>query len=557
MLKTIQGNAFVWNYQQQTMIENFDDLLKVILAKRQEEGEFLLNSTLGDLSDSMRMLGMVDAVTCTADVLQQNGKIVVYGDYDVDGTVATAVLVRFLRQCGANVAWHIPDRFQEGYGLNRDSMLHLAQSAALIITVDCGISGIAEAEILRQHRIPLIITDHHQVPAELPHAQAIINPHQTGCGSQFKELCGAAVALKFAIALRKHLGRKDISLAPFLPLVALATVADVMPLIGENRTIVQHGLRLFRETPLAGLRALCQVSGVDAATLRSGDLGFALAPRLNAAGRLEHASQALELLLCDDDEAAAVTATQLNSLNLARREVEQQTVQEAYVIIEERHLERFLPLVVGRTDWNEGVIGIVASRLKSHFHKPALVCAIGADGMAKGSCRSIVGIDIRQQLEACADILEGFGGHPMAAGFRIMAANIDTLRQRLHRQMEKIAPEVFQPKLDVTGTVLPALLNLQSREQLSVLEPFGRGNEEPVFAASFRLIDVQRLGHDGKHSRLTLVDTSGGRHQGIAFSQNLQPMVNKNVLLAFRLDVNTWNGRSWPQLVVVDYTSRF
>ncbi|WP_051321692.1 single-stranded-DNA-specific exonuclease RecJ [Chrysiogenes arsenatis] len=555
MLKTIQGNAFVWKYQQPAMIENFDNLLKFILEKRQEEGEFLLNPTLADLSDPMEMLGMAEAVACTAEILQQKGNIVIYGDYDVDGTVATAVLVRFLRQCGAQVTWHIPDRFSEGYGLHRDSMLHLAQSAALIITVDCGISGVAEAEILRQHQIPLIITDHHQVPAELPHAHAIVNPHQPGCRSRFKELSGTAVALKFAIALRKHLGRKDISLAPLLPLVALATVADVMPLIGENRTIVQHGLRLFRETPFAGLRALCHVANVDLATIRSGDLGFALAPRLNAAGRLEHASQALELLLCDNDEDAAVLATQLNALNLARREIEQQTVQEAYVLIEERQLERFLPLVVARTDWNEGVIGIVASRLKSHFYKPALVCAIGEDGIAKGSCRSVDGIDIRQHLEVCADILEGFGGHPMAAGFRIAVENIDTLRQRLHRQMEKIAPEVFQPKLDVAGTVAPPLLTLQSREQLRVLEPFGRGNEEPVLVANFRLIDVQRLGHDGKHSRLTLVDPSGGRHQGIAFSQNLQPMVNKNVLLAFRLDINTWNGRSWPQLVVVDYAA--
>jgi single-stranded-DNA-specific exonuclease len=475
-------------------------------------------------------------------------RICVHGDYDVDGICATALAVLVLRELGAEVEWHLPSRFEEGYGVSGETLARLAgEGCGLVVTVDCGITAVAEVEEAKRLGLDVIVTDHHRPGADLP-ACPIVATRPSGY--PFPELCGTGVVYKLgealigAAALEKH-----------LDLVALATIADVVPLVDENRALAIAGLRRLAATTRPGLRALMKVARVDAAVVDEGAVGFRLAPRINAAGRLGRPTAALELLLTDDEQVADRIAAELEELNRERQAVEDRILREARAQIdawpEARRNRR--GYVVADESWHEGVIGIVASRLVERYNRPVVLIA-GTDGDWKGSGRSIASFDLHAGLAACAEHLERFGGHRAAAGLSIRADAVEALAESFARYADAhLEPEDLRPVTHVDAIVPGSALTLGLCEELARLAPFGLGNPGvTLLAAGCELSDLATVG-DGKHLRFRVRDR--GRPAGTAIAFGFGPQLDRfrrvgHYDLAFRLQENTWNGTTSPQLVV-------
>jgi single-stranded-DNA-specific exonuclease len=469
-------------------------------------------------------------------------RICVHGDYDVDGICATALAVVCLRELGANVDWHLPSRFDEGYGVAETTIARLAEEGcALVLTVDCGITAVDEVRRARQLGLDVIVTDHHRPGETLPDCPIVATRPSA---YPFPELCGTGVVYKLLGALGADVDRH-------LDLVALATIADVVPLVDENRALASAGLRALARTQKPGLQALMRAARVDPAIVDTGAVGFRLAPRINAAGRLGHPGAALELLLTEDREEAFRLASRLEELNRERQQVEDRILREAVAKVgewPEADLRRRAYVLAG-ADWHEGVIGIVASRLVERFNRPVVMIAGGEDGW-KGSGRSVAAFDLHAGLGACAEHLERYGGHRAAAGLSIRPENVDAFARAFAAHAEEHLVEDDLRPVTHVDAVLPARTapTLELCEELARLAPFGLGNPEvTLLAESCELRDVATVG-DGKHLRFRV--RAGG---AIAFGLGSQAdrfRVERRFDIVFRLQANHWNGTVAPQLVV-------
>ena len=517
------------------------------------EGQTFLYSTMDDLLDPFMLKGMTEAVSEIERVLEMNGSIVIYGDYDVDGITATSLMYRFFSRLGANVSYYIPERQSEGYGLNLEALEYLiSQHIDLIISVDCGISSYDIVEAVRD-RVSMIITDHHTSPPQIPRATAVVNHKQPGCPYTDKNLSGVGVAFKVCQALWKRRTGEDYR--EDLDIVALGTVADVVPLVGENRIIVREGLRKMTESPNLGIQALVEVAGLTDKVLSAGHIGFTLAPRLNAAGRVTHATRAVELLITRDQQEAMEIAEELQETNAERQQIERTIFEEAYQSVLDQGPLADQCIVVAGEGWHPGVIGIVASRLVEAFYKPTMVISIH-DGIGKGSCRSIDQCNMYEMLTFAKDTLIQFGGHAQAAGFSVQAEDIDALREKASEYCRHtLTEEDYIPIVDIDGTVSSEEITIELIDQIATLEPYGMGNSTPVFAIpKIRVQNLYPMGFQKNHCKIILQGQQGPLDavawQGEHYMQEV--FADDPVKVAFSLQKNEWQGVVTPQLVVQD-----
>jgi single-stranded-DNA-specific exonuclease len=519
-------------------------------------------------ADESHLPGAFDSMGAVAGIVSaavRGGKrITVHGDFDVDGVCATTILVSTLRELGAECDWLIPDRIADGYGVSAANVEMLAQRGTeLLVTVDCGIASVAEVALAKSLGMEMVVTDHHQPGDALPDCPIL---HPVLDGYPFEHLCGTAVAWKLSCALRGESGvgspgsrSRGVPGAPTpdspagLDLVALATVADVVPLVGENRALVRRGLAEVRRARRPGIRALLESAKCDPPQVDEGDLAFRLAPRINAAGRLYRADAGVELFLTDDEERATEIAIELSRANSERRAAEREVDAAAEAALREQPEElREAPgLVLVGEGWHPGVIGIVASRLVERHHRPAIVVSLDGDGGGRGSGRSIPGFDLLAALEACAEHLEGFGGHRAAAGLQLRAKNVDAFQAAFASHATSVlGPEDLRRTERIDAMVGGAGLGLDLAEELQRLAPFGMGNPGVrLLVPSARVRDVRAMG-EGKHSRFSL-HSGAHRALGVAFGRaSLGVDENDPVDAAVRLEVNRWKGSVAPQVVL-------
>jgi single-stranded-DNA-specific exonuclease len=493
------------------------------------------------------LLGDMEAA-CAAirGAIESGTPICVHGDYDVDGICATALAVTVLRGLGAEVSWHLPSRFEEGYGLSGETLARLAEGdTGLVLTVDCGITAVEEVAQAKELGLQVVVTDHHRPGESLPDCPVVATRPSS---YPFPELCGAGVVYKLAQALgAQELDRQ-------LDLVALATVADVVPLLDENRGLVATGLKRLAVTTNPGLRALMAAARVDPATADAGSIGFRLAPRINAAGRLGHPGTALELLLTDDPKEADRLAGELETLNRDRQAVEDRILREALAEVAEwpEAKQRRRGYVLAGEDWHRGVIGIVASRLVERFHRPVVLIAGGEDEWT-GSGRSIPAFDLHGALGACSDLLGRWGGHRAAAGLSIRPENVDLFAEAFAaRAAQELSAEEMAPVVHVDAVVRGSELTLDLCAEMERLAPFGLGNPGvTLLAVGCELSELGVVG-EGKHLKLA-VKADGARSGAIAFGQGSQLDRYRRPVrydVAFKLAANQWNGTVSPQLVV-------
>lgn len=524
-----------------------------------EAARRFLGGSLADIHDPFLLRGMEPAVIRLATAVVGGEPICIYGDYDVDGITAVALLVSFFRTLGANVFYHIPLRLEDGYGLSAEGIASVSeQGARVIVSVDCGITAVAEAELCRQLGVDLIITDHHTPGEVIPPAHAVINPHQPGCTFPFKSLAGVGVAFNLLIALRSRLrdtghfaGRTEPNLREYLDLVALGTIADIVPLTDENRIFVSYGLRELTASPRPGIQALKTVAGVDDA-VTCGAVGFRLAPRLNAAGRLEDAALGVDLLLSGDRQRAGVMAESLDASNTERQALEQQILRDALAMVRgEPGGTGRKSIVLASEAWHPGVIGIVASRLVDIFHRPTILIAM-QDGNGRGSGRSIPGFHLHDALHACADHLVKFGGHKYAAGLSIDEATLEKFVTDFEMVADGLlSSEDLLPELAIDAEVVPDDLTLHLAEQLESLAPFGMGNPEPVFVLrDVRVLERRVL----KERHLKMRLSTGGRTiDAIGFNMVGKDGPGERCDIVFTFGVNIWKGKKSLQLRLKDF----
>jgi single-stranded-DNA-specific exonuclease len=530
-----------------------------------EAAREFLTPSLQRLYDPFRMRGMVEAVDRLIRGLQSQERIVIYGDYDVDGITATAVLSWFFREIGAPIAYYLPHRMREGYGLNAEAIRRLAdQGTRILITVDCGITGHDEVQLARRLGMDVIVTDHHQVPPLLPEAVAVLNPHQPECTYPAKELSGVGVAFKLIMGLRARLRRdaqwvgKLPNLRRHLDLVALGTIADVAPLSGENRILVKHGLHELTHTLKLGVQTLKRVARIEAEDIGPRQVGFSLAPRLNAAGRLAAAKAGVELLLTDDAARAEKLAHYLDSVNRERQVVQAQIYAEARAAIEsDGGIGSRWAIVLASERWHPGVVGIVASKLVEEYGRPTVL--IGLDGdTGKGSGRSIAAFHLYNALVACQEVLIGFGGHEHAAGIRIHRHQVRPFEEALNRVARQSLTETdCMPLLGIDAEVQLEDIDDTLLQFIERLEPFGEGNAQPVLMArGVTVVGAPTLvGKEQQHLRLMLRQ-GHMTFQSIGFAMGRRlPQAKEGILdIAFTPQRHVWNGREDCQLILRDLT---
>jgi single-stranded-DNA-specific exonuclease len=543
------------------MTTQVPEVVAKILAARgfkaKEAEAFLYPDYDTHLHDPFLLTDMEPAVTRILEAVEKQQHVAVYGDYDIDGITASAVLIEGLRAQGLTAQSYIPDRFEEGYGINQAALAKLKEDGYdLVISVDCGITSVKEADWARQNGLDLIITDHHSVPPRIPEAIAVINPKRKGDKYPFKDLAGVGVAFKLVQALQQRSGKPAAGQEKWLlDLVALGTVCDVVDLVGENRVLVSFGLKVLRQTRRPGLRALASVGGVDIAKLDSGHLGFVLGPRMNAAGRLEHAARSLELVMTDDPERAVVIAGELDYLNQERRATQANVLAAADAMAATYADDPIL--VLADPEWNHGIVGIVASKLVEKWNKPTLVMQVMGD-TTKGSARSTDGFNMVDGLRAVSQHLTKYGGHYYAAGYTLPTANLEAFRNDLntyfaesgHLQSDRpvAEPEVMLTSLTETDWYL--------LHHLDLMQPFGAGNPQPLLGISGLTLDrVDRMGGDRRHYRLQLADDHGGRGEAVGFGlveRYPDLAAGQRVDLCLKLNKNEWQGRERLQLHLVE-----
>jgi single-stranded-DNA-specific exonuclease len=536
-----------------------------------EAARTFLEARLSGLRDPDELPGIAEAAERVYAAVQARRKIVVYGDYDADGMTATAILLSCLKLIGADATYYVPNRLEEGYGLSCEALRTLAErGASLVISVDCGITSVQPALTAREAGLELIVTDHHEFGPELPAAAAIVHPRLPGTCYPFGELCGAGVAFKLAWAICQRASQAKRVTEPMrnflmsaVGLAAIGTVADVVPLLGENRILVRHGLSSLKAMPSLGLAALLSVAKLnEKPALGSEDLGFAIGPRINAAGRFGQAQLAVELLTTDSAERAQQLAEYIHELNKSRESLERSIQLAAAKLVKEQFdPEGDSALVLAGRGWHAGVIGLVAGRLAEKYHRPVVLISLDQLGAkpGTGSARSPNGLNLHAALAACGEHLVGYGGHAAAAGLRIEESRIDAFRQAFCETCESLAPagsKVGEIRIDAEAPL--AQLTRQTVQQIESLAPFGCGNPRPVLCATgIRLAEPpKRMGEGEKHLALKLTQHRTTM-RGVAFGQgewaDELAATNAPLDIAFRPVINTFRDRQSVEVQLVDW----
>jgi len=527
------------------------------IAAPEEVSRFLAPS-LSAMLDPYLLRGMAAAVDRLVSARRNRETVCIYGDYDVDGITGTALLVSFLRLSGVECRYFIPNRFDDGYGLNTDALERIiALGADLIVSVDCGITAVDEVIFCRERGVDLIIVDHHSPRETIPDASAVLNPLQPGCCYPYKSLAGVGVAFNLLIALRAALRNQgafgegtEPDLREWLDLVALGTIADVVPLTGQNRIYAHHGLKQLSCSAKPGIQALKRVAGVTG-NVTCGQVGFRLGPRLNAAGRMESAVPGVDLLLSENPDECSAIAAELDSANAERQAVERQIFDEAVAMVESAgDYPQRRSIVLASETWHQGVVGIVASRLVERYHRPTILIALGEDGSAKGSGRSIPGFHLLDALGPCAPCLERFGGHRHAAGVGLRTENVAAFCAAFEAEAGRLlTDDDLVPRLEVDVEVQPEDITREIALELKRLEPFGSGNPEPVLVMRGMTVTERRT-VGGGHLRLRLA-RDGFTFNAIAFRMAERETPGL-VDVAFFPELNEWNGSTTLQLRVKD-----
>ena len=521
-----------------------------------EQAKAFLNPSTSDLHDPFLLPDLEAGVKRLAQAVESGEKICIHGDYDVDGITSAAVLVRTLRALKANVSHRLPHRHREGYGIKPVAVEEaLEKGVSLIVTCDCGITACETVEFANECGIDVIVTDHHEQGAELPRAVAVVNPKRHDADYPFPELAGVGVALKLAQALVRYFGyNEDSFISKFVDLAALGTVADVVPLLGENRIIVKYGLEAIPKSRKVGLQTMLKSAGLLGKSLTTHSLGFILGPRINAVGRMDDASVALRLLLTNDEQEAWALSCEMESLNRERRVEQERIMAQALEQVHSKDLSSVRVLVLSAEGWNTGVIGVVAGKICDTYNRPTIMISRDEEiGIGSGSARSISSFSIIEGLRRCADLLEGFGGHAQAAGLALRLDKLNAFEERINAICAEVIPEErLIPSIEADAELSPDEINDELAESLLAMEPFGEGNAEPLFITrGLKVIEKRKVG-DGSHLKLWLQGESRSSMECIAFglgdkynSLELGTLVD----LCYHVRHNIFNGSRSIQLV--------
>lgn len=542
------SDIFSEDYDSQTTVLN-PAIEQLVLARQLATAEsldtFAKEETIHH--DPFLFSEMSKIITRINEAIDQGEPILIYGDYDADGVTGTSILVRCLRELGALVDYYIPNRFYEGYGPNEDAFMQaIADGYQLVITVDNGIAGVDEAEILLEHGVDLIITDHHQVKETLPRAYAILHP-ELDENYPFHHLSGAGVALKVAEALLQEVIPED-----FYAIAMLGTIGDVVPLIDENRSIVKRGLAALRKTEIEGLNAMMDLAGTEKSEATEVNVGFELCPRLNAPGRMDEAALSVECLIAEGEGEAKLIADQIESFNSERQKVTQKVLEEATKLVDAKTLAKKKVVILYSPHWHEGILGIVAGRLAKQWQKAVFVVTDDHEGFLKGSARAVEGYHLFELLNKCQDLIERFGGHALAAGITFAPENLQALEDKMNELLQEVE---VTPSLQVDLSLPLSDLNVSFVEQLSILAPFGEGNRPPVIELKNVYVkNVKPIGNKLQHLKFTLYQD---KHSVDAIAFNQAPLamyLTPDTLFSFvgEVKINEWNGNRSVQFHFID-----
>ncbi|MEL7833033.1 single-stranded-DNA-specific exonuclease RecJ [Fodinibius sp. Rm-B-1B1-1] len=524
-----------------------------------EKAESFFRSDLSQIHDPFLMKDMDKATARLAEAVRNREKILIYGDYDVDGTTSTAILYIFLKEFGVDVDFYIPHRFKEGYGINEEGIQYAIDTQAdLIVSVDCGITAVKETEQAKEHGIDVIICDHHNVGDRIPDAVAVLDPKREDCEYPFEGLSGAGVGFKLIQGTIKKLGLADKLAYKLLDLVAISIASDIVPIVDENRILMREGLKRINEQPRVGIKALTDLINLSIGSISTSNIVFSIGPRINAAGRMGDATKAVQLLISETPAEAESRAHELESINIARRDKDSETMEEAKAMVDKDYnLDKISSMVLHQPDWHLGVIGIVASRLVDTYGRPAVMLST-IDGKIKGSARSIDGFNIYEAFKECEDLLEQFGGHEYAAGLTIAKENLEEFRQRINDiAAERLSKEDFKPELNIDSELDLSDVDLRFWKLLSQFEPFGPGNLRPIFVSrDVEVVGVPTIVGKG-HLKMKVKQNGSGAFDVIGFNMHEYLPVIRNsdeqkLNIAYSLEENEWNGRRTLQVRLRD-----
>lgn len=535
---------------------NISKLVASIIAgkglKTDEEIEVFLHPRRTDFHNPFLMPDMEKAANRIVEAIKNNEKVAIYGDYDVDGITSSTVLHRFLKDRGLNTNIYIPNRLCEGYGLNAEEIKKIAEEGhTLMITVDCGITGKAEVELAKSLGIDTIVTDHHEPPEELPEAIAVVDCKRKDNKYPFRELAGVGVTFKLTQAISKILNLKEEENLKYLDIVCIGTISDIVPLVGENRTISKLGLMLLNQTKNVGLKVLLESLGYK--KIDSTAVSFGIAPRVNACGRMGHERVALELFLTDDVKRARELAKELNDFNTKRQEIEKRIFEEALEQIKNGQEEKNPCIILRKENWHHGVIGIVSSKITEMYFKPSILMAIEGED-CKGSGRSIPGFDIHEALEKCNKNIKQFGGHSMAIGITVESANFEAFKSSVLNYAKEKHIEDIVPVLNIDEKLQLKDITMKDVRDLALLEPFGEANKPPLFQINNVKIETIRTLSEGKHLKMDIKDDNT-KFGTIGF--NLGSLANEykigdKIDIAGYLEINSFGGRDSIQINIKD-----
>lgn len=535
---------------------NISKLVANIIANKglqnKKEIEIFLNPTRKDFHDPFLMPDMEKAVERIERAINNKEKITIYGDYDVDGITSSTVLSRFLEERGIKPDIYIPDRINEGYGLNQNAIKSIAENRTdLIITVDCGITAIKEVELAKELNMDVVVTDHHEPGAEIPNTIAVVDCKRKDNKYPFSELAGVGVAFKLIQALSIKMNLPEEAYLKYLDIVCIGTISDIVPLVDENRTIAKLGLKLVKQTKNIGLR--CLLASIGYKKIDSNTISFGVAPRVNACGRMGQARKALELFLTNNMEQAKKLTEELNECNLKRQEIEKKISDEAIKMIENKEEQKQPCIILGKENWHHGVIGIVSSKITDMYSKPSILLCF-EDEKAKGSGRSIPGFDLHEALENCTKYIEQFGGHSMAIGITIQKDNFENFKNEVEEYAKNKNISEIIPEIQIDEKIQLQDISIKDIEELSLLEPFGEGNRLPLFQINGVKISAIRALSEGKHLKLLLKD-DGKYIDAIGF--NMGNIVDKYTIedkidLVGSIEINSYNGTEKMQVNLKD-----